>query len=272
MELSNKVLVTIAQIDIKLSNLDYNFEKISKVLEDAASVESDLIKLVIFPECALTGYCFDHVDELLPIALKTDEYLKKILKKCESLNVYSIVGYVEHVDDSTFHNSAKVLCPSGKTFNYRKVHLPCMGVDALEELQESEDGFPVFDLGFMKLGITICFDHGFPESSRALALNDAEVIVSIVNWAEGLTGDKVVQARAIDNGVPYIAVNRVGDEKLDHFVGKSMAVDETGEIIVSLEDEEKVVSFILPLTRDKGRFLAEHPMNKRRPDQYFNSY
>src|SRR5690606_34731043 len=64
------------------------------------------------------------------------------------------------------------------------------------------DDFPVFDLGFGRVGVCICHDLSFPESTRVLTLRGAEIIVW-PTWGSGWGEDlcyAVIKSRAIDNG------------------------------------------------------------------------
>ncbi len=271
------ILVTACQIDIILGRVDENFEKISTIItnhtisvnpKDASLPVPP--QLIIFPECALTGYGFESIEKVRIAAVHTGDYLKNLLALCVEKGVYAIVGYVEYIRDDLMYNSAALICPDdgGKTYNYRKMHLPKMGVDQFSEVQASDEGFKVFELPFANIGIIICYDHGFPESSRILALNGAELIVAIVNWGEGLTGPDVVQARAIDNGVAYMALNRVGIEGKDIYIGQSSLVDCNGSIMLRLGGQEQIVSTIVPLGKGGGLEDRRHPMNHRRPKYY----
>src|SRR6476660_8472627 len=92
--------------------------------------------------------------------------------------------------------------------------------------------FPVFDLCGTKIGIQICYDRKYPEGSRLLALKGAEILfmpICAATYGETKLRDRTwevpLQARAYENGVYVVAVNRAGDEKGRKHIGRSMIVD-----------------------------------------------
>ena len=89
------------------------------------------------------------------------------------------------------------------------------------------------DLGGLRVGINICYDGSFPESSRILTLLGADLIVLPTNWPTGAHGTvrHLVQARALENHVYYIAVNRIGQERGFEFIGQSRIVNCDGELL-----------------------------------------
>lgn len=274
---TREIWVTACQIDVALGKVDKNFDKIASIIRNqtisAKPEEVSVVRLpqlFVFPECALTGYGFTSLNDLRVAARKTKEYLNELLALCVEYGVYAIVGYVEYIDNNEMYNSAAVLCPDdgGKILNYRKMHLPDMGVDHFDAVRPSDEGFKVFELPFANIGVIICFDHGFPESSRILALDGAEFIIAIVNWGEGLTGPDVTQARAIDNGVIYMALNRVGEEDGDTYIGQSSLVGSDGNVMLSLGGQEQIVTTLVPLGMGGGCEDQRHPMNQRRPNFY----
>lgn len=274
MNSERELIVTACQIDIELGNVSENAIKIAKTvgqnkLEKDQKGETPP-QLFVFPECALTGYDFDKAEDVRKAAALSKIYLNTLAEELIEPNVYIIIGYVELNEDGTMYNAAVLLSPEngGKRYNYRKMHLPNVGLDRLDEVIESQDGFPVFDLPFGKLGMLICFDHGYPEPARILALNGAEFIVSIVNWGEGMTGPNVIQARAIDNGVAYLALNRVGTENGEKYIGESGLVDCNGNVLLSFGAQEQVASTAIKLGTGGGIESPIHPMNHRRPEFY----
>ena len=99
----------------------------------------------------------------------------------------------------------------------------------------------MFDLCGTKIGIQICYDRKYPEGSRLLALKGAEILfmpICAATYGEtklrGNTWELPLQARAYENGVYVVAVNRAGDENGRKHIGRSMIVDPVGADIVAV--------------------------------------
>src|SRR6185295_13975522 len=100
-----------------------NRRKIVERINEAAEQSS---QLVIFPECALTGYCFESLEEAAPFAEPIDgPSSEAIAEACRQTGAHAVVGFIEK-DGSNFYNAAALIGPGGSGIigNYRKVHLP----------------------------------------------------------------------------------------------------------------------------------------------------
>jgi len=229
-------------MDVEIGNVEANRKKILGSIESAADRGA---KLVIFPECALTGYCFDSLDEAKPFAEALDgPSAKAIADACNRTGAHVVAGYIER-DGENFYNAAMLCGPGGGGIigNYRKVHLPFIGIDRF--LTRGNKPFQVLDLPFGRIGINICYDVSFPEAARALKLMGAELIVLPTNWPPGArrTADFIINTRACENHVNFAAVNRCGVERGWEFIGRSKVVDVNGDTIAEAarEGEEMLV-------------------------------
>ena len=149
-----------------------------------------------------------------------------------------------------FYNAALVVDADGRQLGtYRKTHIPAIlpstlggGTGSYEKFYFSPGReLPVFEMGgpsrppislSVKIGIQICYDRKFPEGSRALALDGAQILfmpICAATYGEttlrGNTWELPLQARAYENGVFVVAVNRAGDEDGRQHIGKSLIVD-----------------------------------------------
>jgi len=236
----SKTNIACAQIDCVLGDPKANREKIIATIHTAAEREA---QLVIFPECALTGYAYNSLDEAVPFAEKVDgRSAEAIADVCRQTNAYAIVGFIE-ADDEKFYNAAMLVGPDGVVGSYRKVHLPFIGIDRF--LTRGDRPFRVFELPFGKVGVNICYDISFPEPSRVLKLMGAELIALITNWptAAWRSPQFVANTRALENHVFYAAVDRVGTECGWDFIGRSKVIDCNGDTLVeaSSDAEELLV-------------------------------
>jgi predicted amidohydrolase len=232
----SKTKIACVQMDVEIGNVETNRRKIMERIKYAA--ESARTKLlVIFPECALTGYCFDSLEEAAQFAEPIDgPSAEAFAAACSQTGTHVIVGFIEK-DGAEYYNAAMVVGPDGPIGSYRKVHLPFLGVDRF--LKPGDKPFAVFDLPIGSVGVNICYDISFPEGARALKLLGAGLIVLPTNWptAAWRTPEFVLNTRALENHVNFAGVNRVGVERGWKFIGRSKVVDYNGDTIAEASQE-----------------------------------
>ncbi len=260
------------QLDVAFADVAENLRRIAEKARSAAEAGADLI---VFPECALSGYCFASLDEARQASVPLDGAAMHDLRKlCRSLNRHIIVGLLE-ADGERVHNSVICLGPDGIVSRYRKIHLPYLGVD---RFTTPGNRLEVFELKGIKIGMNICYDCAFPEASRVLMLRGADVIILPTNWptTSGRTPDVIPYSRALENNVYFAAINRVGTERGFTFVGRSRIVDPRGnDLATAIHDhEETIFATIDPEFARQKRIVnvpGEHEIDRlldRRPDSY----
>lgn len=261
--------VAVSQFYPKFADATANAERIA---DQIVATKADLI---VFPECALTGYCFRSHDEANQGAISLgDKLIQQVIAACREAKSYAIVGLAERVGEDLF-NSAALMGPTGLVGEYRKVHLPYIGLD---RYAHAGDSFPVFDLPFGRVGIQICFDVRFPEGARTLSLKGADLIAIPTNWPESaeLASDIVCPARCIENHVFVAAANRVGEENSFTFVGRSKIISPSGAVLAAADHtEEAILVEEVKLERARIKHLVkregEYEMDlwgARRPELY----
>ncbi|HLN33322.1 MAG TPA: carbon-nitrogen hydrolase family protein [Gemmataceae bacterium] len=261
------------QMDCRLGEKRQNLERVRERLHTAAGQGA---RLIGFPECVLTGYGFDSKEEAMPHAEPLPGPSTDVLTRdCRELDVWTIVGLLERDAAGNLFNACALLGPGGECASYRKIHLPYLGVDRFTT--PGDRPFAVHDLGGLRIGINICYDGGFPESARVLALLGADLVVLPTNWPPGaLTTVKyLIPARALENHIYYLAVNRVGEERGFRFIGQSRVLDCTGEPLATSGDGEEILyAEIDPLrAREKhivhiaGKYEIDR-VGDRRPEMY----
>lgn len=261
------------QMDVSLGDVKGNLERIVAKLRETAAAGA---KLTVFPECAVTGYCFESLDEAREFAQPIPgPATETISRACAELGVFAAFGMLERDGDRIF-NVAVLTGPEGVAGVYRKVHLPFLGVDMFTT--HGDRPFAVHQAGDVKVGLNICYDSAFPESSRCLAVQGAELIALPTNWPPGAecVSEHCINARAMENAVYYIAVNRVGTERGFRFIGGSSICDPSGRTLARTRgtDEEIIYAEIDPqLARRKHviRVPGKHEIDRmadRRPEMY----
>ena len=111
-----------------------------------------------------------------------------------------------------------------------------------------------------------------------MALNGAELIVLPTNWPPGAecTADFVINTRAMENHVYYMAVNRVGTERGFRFIGKSKICNPSGEVLALANHEQEAILYaeIDPALARRKRVIrvpGKHEIDRfadRRPEMY----
>ena len=262
------------QFDVAIGNKAANLKTMRQWCETAAREGA---RWVVFPECALTGYCFESRDEASQYAEVADaESCQEIQRWCEEFGIYIVYGYLER-DQQHLYNAANLVGPLGRIGGYRKTHLPYLGVDRFTD--PGKVGYEVFQAGELRIGMLICYDCSFPEPNRCLALAGADIIILPTNWppGSGCTADFVPNTRALENNVYYMAINRVGTERGFDFIGQSKICDPSGNTLTAASQPpiaEMLVAEVDPeRARQKHlvRVPKQHEIDRfrdRRPDLY----
>jgi 5-aminopentanamidase len=265
--------VAAVQINPKLKKKDQNLEKIILKTREAASNGA---KLIIFPECALTGYMFTSRAEAMPYAEAiTGPSTEKVTALCKELGIYVIFGLLEKAGNKLF-NAAAFVGPKGPIGKYRKNHLAFLGVDRFTDKGDNE--FEVFRTPAGNIGIVVCYDITFPETGRCLALKGADIIAVITNWPRQRVyiAKHVINARALENHIYMVAADRVGTERGGKFLGMSKIVDVSGRTLASASVTKEEILYAdldLELARQKHIVFLPGEMemdfiNDRRPELY----
>lgn len=198
------------------------------------------VRLAVFPEAFLTGYCVDSHSAAKAIAIRrSHEAISTLNEVCNRLGMLAVVGFAE-VDERFLHNTAALFEPGKEPRFYRKTHLPELGLDRFVVPGRE---LPVFDTQIGRIGILICFDQRVPEAARVLALAGAEIIVLPTNWPVGAetSADHVSIVRAAENRVYFITSNRVGEEACFTFIGRSKIISPTGSVLSAAGETETIL-------------------------------
>jgi N-carbamoylputrescine amidase len=182
----------------------------------------------------------------------------------KKLGVVIVASLFEKRAPGLYHNTAVVIESNGEIVGkYRKMHIPD------DPAYYEKFYFTPGDLGFHpiqtsvgKLGVLVCWDQWYPEAARLMAMQGAEMLIypTAIGYADNDTPEEqqrqrmawqtVMRGHAVANGLPVIAVNRVGFESDPsgqtpgiQFWGTSFVAGPQGEIVyeASTDDEESIV-------------------------------
>ena len=223
-------------------------------------------KLIVLQELHNTLYfCqtedVDLFDLAEPIPGPSTTFYCELAKK---LGVVIVASLFEKRAPGLYHNTAVVIESNGEIVGkYRKMHIP--DDPAYYEkfyFTPGDMGFHPIQTSVGKLGVLVCWDQWYPEAARLMAMQGAEVLIypTAIGYADNDTPEEqqrqrmawqtVMRGHAVANGLPVIAVNRVGFEPDPsgqtagiQFWGTSFVAGPQGEIIyeASTDDEESIV-------------------------------
>ena len=181
-------------------------------------------------------------------------------KLAKDLGVVIVTSLFERRTPGLYHNTAVVIEKDGTIAGkYRKMHIPD------DPAYYEKFYFTPGDLGFQpiqtsvgKLGVLVCWDQWYPEAARLMALQGAEILIypTAIGYAKYDTEDEqqrqreawttVMRGHAVANGLPVVAVNRVGYEPDPseqtggiQFWGSSFIAGPQGELLYRASDNEE---------------------------------
>jgi len=229
--------MTLMQMPCEEGNREFNFQLAREFLKVYKS--SDAVDFIVLPELFAIGFRHeDYEREGAGVPGPTSEFLCDIAKEH---GAYVFGTGIEKSDDK-FYNTLVAANPSGKVIGtYRKIH-------PFQEERDIFDGgssIVLMECGGIKVGVQICYDVRFPEISRRLALEGAEILIIPAAFPDPRHAhwNTLVQARAIENQVYVAAVNRIGtgfDNKT--YFGHSQVVDPWGVVLTRINSEGRIIT------------------------------
>lgn len=250
------------QFNVRFGEVDANLGYVRAALKRAAERGA---QLAVLPEMWPTGFAYKTLNEL---ARRTPAIVGELLELSRTLKLV-ICGSMPEPDGEDKVFNTVFLADNGRLAGvYRKIHL----FSLLKEDQAfaSGDKWLLADTTIGKVGVIICYDMRFPELSRRLALEGAQVICIPAEWPKPREEHwrALVRARAIENQLFVVACNACGlTGKLDFF-GMSMIVGPKGEVLAEAGEEEGeiIASLDMELMEE---WRAQIPcFNDRRPELY----
>ena len=197
----------------------------------------------------------DGCNLAVTVPSEATELYGNLAKECDVVIVTSIF---ERRAPGLYHNTAIVYDTDGsEAGRYRKMHIP--DDPAYYEkfyFTPGDLGFEPIDTSLGRLGVLVCWDQWYPEAARLMALAGAEMLIypTAIGWESTDTDDEksrqreawitVQRGHAIANGLPVVAVNRVGHEEDPsgatngiQFWGSSFVAGPQGEFIYRAPDD-----------------------------------
>lgn len=235
---------------------------IMRLVENVADLAKRGAELVILQELHNSLYFCQTEDVDLfnlaePIPGPSTDLFGKLAR---TYGVVIVTSLFERRSAGLYHNTAVVIDRDGSIAGkYRKMHIPD------DPAYYEKFYFTPGDLGFHpiqtsigKLGVLVCWDQWYPEAARLMALQGAEILIypTAIGYALSDTPEEqqrqrtawttVQRGHAVANGLPVVAVNRVGFEPDPskqtagiQFWGSSFVAGPQGEIHYQASDNEE---------------------------------
>ena len=240
-----------------------NIQRLAKGIADLAARGAQLIVLQELHNSLYFCQVEDvnNFDFAEPIPGPSTGFYGELAKQ---YGVVIVTSLFEKRSPGLYHNTAVVIEKDGTIAGkYRKMHIP--DDPAYYEkfyFTPGDLGFHPIDTSIGRLGVLVCWDQWYPEAARLMALQGAEILIypTAIGYESSDTPDEqerqreawttVMRGHAVANGLPVIAVNRVGHEpdpsgqtRGIEFWGSSFAVGPQGEIHyrASNDEEESIV-------------------------------
>jgi N-carbamoylputrescine amidase len=264
----NAALVQQSCSEDRAANLQKSIDGIYQAAELGA-------QLVVLQELHATPYFCQvedpHAFDLAePVPGPSSEMLGEAAREC---GVVVVASLFERRAAGLYHNTAIVLEKDGEVAGvYRKMHIPDdPGFYEKFYFTPGDLGFAPVATSVGRLGVLVCWDQWFPEAARLMALNGAEILIypTAIGWDPADSPEEkarqreawitIQRAHAVANGIPVLAVNRVGFEAAPGgqgggiaFWGASFAAGCQGEILAQAEGEgEQIVNVYLDAARSE---------------------
>jgi predicted amidohydrolase len=257
-------------------DMDACFATIGKIIVQARERG---VQLLVLPEAALGGYVESlHGDAEPPPALDADgPELARVMEMAGDMVV--CVGFCEDGGGGLRHNVAACVSGAGLHGLHRKVHLP------LDEhrMTTPGDSLAAFDTPVGRIGMLICYDKAFPEASRTLTLDGAQVLCFLSAWpcsatnpAPNLQDDRQWRrselwdrSRAAENSLVVASANQTGSFGTLRFLGDARVVGPGGDPLAATQPTGglAITTLDVSATVDRAR-RALSPIRDLRPDLY----
>lgn len=254
--------MVLIQADIKKGEPDKNRERVFQLMKEAMSKNPQVL---VLPELWNTGYA---ENPRLSADVQGEPTLGLLCSFAREHNVNIVAGSTADVVENKLYNRAHIISRQGEPVgDYSKIHLFSLN----EEQKHFSPGkkMGLFELDNIPCGIMICYDLRFPELSRSLTLEGSEIVFVCAQWPRSRihAWRTLVSARAAENQIYVVAVNRAGTEGGNNF-GGSMAAAPGGEIIAEAGEEEMLLTVDIIPDKIKEARKEIHYLRDRRPEIY----
>lgn len=230
------------QFDVHSGDIAKNLAAVHQGLLEISSTNKQISPgIIVLPELWATGFAYEKLAELVK---KMPEILETLQELSLEHQVY-LAGSLPEFSDNRYYNTLYIVGPAGIAGTYRKQQLfSPMGEDAF--FTTGNNPCPIqTPLG--PVAGMVCFDLRFPELLRRQTALGANLLVVPAQWPAARVNHWriLIQARAIENQMFVVAVNRCGTTDDTSFGGHSMIVGPDGTILLEAGENEEYRGIML---------------------------
>lgn len=237
--------IAICQMKV-CDNKDKNIYHALEMIDEAANNSADIVILPEMFNCPYENKYFPIFAESYPG--KTTEALKNASIKN---SVYIVGGSIPELENGNIYNTSFIFDRNGNLLGkHQKMHLFDIDVENGVSFKESDtlsagENITIIDTEFGKIGIAICYDIRFPELSRIMALEGAELIIlpAAFNMTTGPAHWELsIRMRALDNQVYFVGAAPARNELASYVAfGNSRIADPWGNVIAAADENECIL-------------------------------
>jgi omega-amidase len=258
-----RLTISLAQMDLVLGDPAANLQKAEDWTAEAARRGSDLI---IFPEMWTTGCDWPRIKEL---STQQDEVIDTVGNLAKKYGIW-LNGSMLALDENRQPTNTSILFdPQGQQAGvYRKIHL--FGVMNEDEHLAAGQHLTTVETLWGQSGLAICYDLRFAEMFRTYALSGVNMVYLPAEWPHPRLAHwrTLLRARAIENQMFMVGVNRVGNDGTYSFFGHSAIIDPWGNAVVEGGESEILLTATVE-TDMVAEVRQKIPVFKdRRPELY----
>ncbi|WP_052210456.1 carbon-nitrogen hydrolase family protein [Thermoanaerobacter sp. YS13] len=244
-----------------------NLEKIKKLTGRRKYAE-----IVVIPEYSNYHFVGLSPEKSYELAEPLEgSFITSLQEIALSHKIYLIGAFLEKSFFSPkVYNTAFLISPEGKLIGtYRKIHLfDAYNYKESDYVVAGNESSKVYDIGKVKIALSVCFDLRFPELYRVLALEGAEMFIMPTAWYSGPLKEEtlslLIRARAVEN-TSYMVVACQFNKT---FTGRSSVIDPFGTVLTDLSIGEKYseISIDLDLVEEARKIIPV--LFLRKPEIY----
>jgi len=252
--------IALVSLDQQWENKVANKQKVAATLALIASHCTD-IDLVVYPEMTLTGFTMES--ERIKEEEESSDTIVFFEEQAKKYGVNIAFGVVLAKGNKASNCLAVVSGQGALLTTYTKIH-PFSYANEDAHYQAGNNLKKV-NVGGATIGLTICYDLRFPELYQGYS-KDCQVLLNIANWPERrVTHWKaLIKARAIENQVFMVGVNRIGkDGNGLQYVASSEIVSPYGEELKGVSLSEEVAVYEIDL-EEVAQYRKEFPVKNDR--------